>query len=63
MMVIKSKSYRCKGFNEVNAFNMGVALSYEACFVSDNLSIFVELVVEDPLCPGDIVDARIRSLD
>ena len=71
MMVSKRKSYAnrlkssnwCKGFTEVYAFNLGVALCYEACFVPDNLTIFVELVAEDPLCSDDIVDARIMSLD
>ena len=56
-------SYRSKGFTEVYAFNLSVALSYEACFVPDDLTIFVEFVAEDPLCPDDIVNSRIRSLD
>src|SRR3954471_7033380 len=71
MMVRKSKSYayilkssnRCKGFTEVNTLNLGVALSHKACFVSDDLSMFIKLVAEDPLCPDDIVDVRIRSFD
>src|SRR3954462_10666596 len=71
MMVSKCESdaYRLKssnrseGFTEVYAFNLGVALCYEACFVSDNLTIFVELVAEDPLYPDDIVNPRIKSLD
>ena len=70
-MVIKCKIYayrlqssnRSEGFTKVYAFNLGVALCYEACFVSDDLTIFVELVAEDPLCPDDIVNARIRSLE
>ena len=71
MMVSKSKSYsytlkssnRSEGFTEVYAFNLSVALSYEACFVPDDLTIFVEFVAEDPFGPDDIVDLRIRSLD
>src|SRR4051812_11680697 len=71
MMVSKRKSYtyrlkssnRSKGFTEVYAFNLSVALIYEASFVPDDLTIFVEFVAEDPLCPDDIVYSRIRSLD
>ena len=71
MMVSKCKSYayrlkssnRSKGFTEVNAFNLSVALSYEACFIPDDLTIFVEFVAEDQFSPDDIVDSRIRSLD
>ena len=55
-------SYRSEGFTEVYAFNLCVAFSYEACFVSDDLIIFVEFVAEDPFSPDDIVDSRIRSL-
>ena len=71
MMVSKCKSYayrlnssnRSKGFTEVYAFNLSIALSYEASFVPDDLTIFVEFAAEDPFSPDDIVDSRIRSLD
>ena len=70
-MVSECKSYayglkssnRSEGFTEVYAFNLSLALSYEACFVPDDLTIFIEFVAEDPFSPDDIVDSRIRSLD
>ena len=71
MMVSKCKSYayrlkssnRCKGFTEVNTLNLGVPLIHKACFVSNDLSIFIKLVAKDTLCADDIVNARIRSLE
>src|SRR3954471_3162977 len=70
MMVSKCKSYayrlessnRSESFTEVYDFNLSVALSYEACFVPDDLTIFFEFVAEDPFSSDDIVDSRIRSL-
>ena len=56
-------SHRSKCFIEVNAFHLSISLSNETSFVSDNLTIFILLVVLDPLCANDIVLARIWPFD
>src|SRR4051812_3749522 len=68
MMVSKGKHYanglkssnRSKGFTKVDTLNLSVTLCHKTGFVPDDLTIFIEFVAVDPLCPDDIVNSRIR---
>src|ERR1041385_8809893 len=56
-------SNRSEGFTEVDPLDLCVSLCCETSFVSDDLSILIELVAVDPLRADDIVNMRIMTFD
>src|SRR3954463_7176089 len=56
-------SNRSESVTKVDPLDLCISLSYETSFVSDDLSIFIEFVVVDPLRADDIVNSRIRPFD
>ena len=59
---LKSSNWS-KGFTEVDTLNLCVSLCDKTSLVPDDLAIFIEFVVVDPLRSNDIVNSRIRTFD
>src|ERR1041385_7845895 len=51
-----------KGLIKIQAFNLGVPLSHWPCLVSNDITIFILLVLEDPLGSNDVMILTGRPL-